>query len=100
MEWIYVITTGLSSLAAIFAWLAKILWSKEFQDATNQIIKAKDAQIEQLHSSIEQYKELNPSRLREYHLSLRTELEEYNFDTESCANTYKKLKKLYGADFE
>ena len=30
----------------------------------------------------------------------KIEGKEFNFDTESCATTYKKLKKLYGADFE
>ncbi|MCH7754041.1 hypothetical protein IH970_02795 [candidate division KSB1 bacterium] len=78
MEWIYIITVLASSIAAILAWIAKLLWSKEYIAAKDEVIKAKDAQIEVLNQQIEGLKELTPMKIREYFLSVKLQLEEYN----------------------
>ncbi len=78
MEWIYVVSSIASSLAAVLAWAAKLWWGREFAAAKDEIIKAKDAQIELLKSEIDSLKELTPMKIREYFLSVREQMEEYN----------------------
>ena len=78
MEWIYVVSAVASSLAAVLAWAAKLWWGREFAAAKDEIIKAKDAQIEMLTREIESLRELTPMKIREYFLSVREQMEEYN----------------------
>jgi hypothetical protein len=103
MLWIYVITVLASALAAVLAWAAKLWWAKEYSAAKDETIKskeaqiaslkaalehiqtlagetakAKDAQIEGLKSEIQNLRELSPVKLREYFLSVKEQLEEYN----------------------
>jgi hypothetical protein len=70
--------TILSLLAAVLAWISKIRWSKEYRDAKEEIIRLKDNEIQLMQSEVELYKELNPIKLREYFLSVKQQLEEYN----------------------
>jgi len=42
-----------SALAAVLAWAAKLWWSKEYAAAKDEIISAKEAQIELLKNEIE-----------------------------------------------
>ena len=51
------------------------------------MIEAKDGEIKSLKTSIEQLKEFSPIRLREYFLSVKEQLEEYN------EHLKEKLKK-------
>lgn len=78
MEWLYLVSTIASSLAAVLAWAAKLWWGREFAAAKDEIIKAKEAQIELLTSEISSLKELTPMKIREYFLSVREQMEEYN----------------------
>ncbi|MBN1253178.1 MAG: hypothetical protein JXR51_01190 [Bacteroidales bacterium] len=78
MEYLNEIITGLSILAAILAWIAKLRWSKEFAMAKDEIIKAKEAQIAMLKQQIENLKELNPSKLKEYFDIVKEQLNKYN----------------------
>jgi hypothetical protein len=78
MEWIYVLTVLTSSVAAVLAWVAKLMWSKEFKEAKEETIKSKDAQIELLKNEIQNLRELSPMKLREYFVSVKQQLEEYN----------------------
>lgn len=78
MDIIYLIGTLLSALAAVLAWLAKLFWSKEYISAKDEIIKAKEAQIESLKSQVDHYKELTPMKIQEYFHSVKEQLEEYN----------------------
>jgi chromosome segregation ATPase len=77
MEWIYAIASIASGLAAVLAWAAKIWWGREHIAAKNEIIKAKEAEIETLKTQYETIKELSSPLLREYHRGVREELEEY-----------------------
>lgn len=78
MEWLYLVSTIASSIAAVLAWAAKLWWGREFAAAKDEIIKAKEAQIELLTSEISSLKELTPMKIREYFLSVREQMEEYN----------------------
>jgi len=78
MDWINYIITILSIIGAILAWVAKLKWSKEYTSAKEEIIRAKDEQIIILKERIEQYKEFSPIKLREFHTSVKEQLEEYN----------------------
>ncbi len=78
MEWVYVIAAIASSIAAVLAWAAKLWWGKEYGAAKDETIKAKNAQIEVLKKQIENLRELTPMKIREYFLSVKEQLEEYN----------------------
>lgn len=51
-----------SIVAAIIAWLAKLRWSKEFEKAKTEVIRAKDAQIETLEKELNSLKEMTPMK--------------------------------------
>jgi DNA repair exonuclease SbcCD ATPase subunit len=72
------ITALLAALAAVLAWAAKLWWGKEYADAKDEIIKAKDAQIAVLEREVKSLSELTPMKLREYFVSVKEQLEEYN----------------------
>jgi len=59
MNWNLLITI-LSLIGGILAWVAKILWSSEYSKAKDETIKAKEAQIELLNSTIQKYKDFSP----------------------------------------
>lgn len=80
MEFIQIIVILLSLLAAILAWAAKIIWSRQYS-------KAKDERIKALNKQIELLKEFSPIKIREYFLSVKEQLEEYN------EHLKEKLKK-------
>ncbi|MCI0627005.1 MAG: hypothetical protein L0387_36050 [Acidobacteria bacterium] len=72
---IYAIAAALSGLSAVLAWLAKLRWSKEFIAAKDEIIKAKQAQIDQLNGQIKQLQDLTPMTIEEYFHSVVRQLE-------------------------
>ncbi|MFA7062139.1 MAG: hypothetical protein WC156_15140 [Pedobacter sp.] len=72
----------LSVAAAIFAWIAKLRWSKEYTDTKNAEIEniktqveTKNAEIFFLKSQLELQKEFTSTKLREHFLSTKEELE-------------------------
>jgi hypothetical protein len=81
MNWlllIYAIAALASALAAVLAWAAKLWWAREFGAAKDEIIKAKEAQIELLKTEVQNLTELTPMKIREYFMSVKVQLEEYN----------------------
>lgn len=78
MDYLYPIAAMASALAAVLAWLAKLRWSKEYAAAKDEVIRAKDARIETLEREIQGLRELTPMKIREYFVSVKTQLEEYN----------------------
>lgn len=79
-------TVLLATLATVLAWAAKLWWGKEYANAKDEIIKAKDAQIAALEREIKSISDLTPMKLREYFVSVKEQLEEYN------DSLYKQLK--------
>ena len=77
-EYLDAIAIIISSTAAVLAWIAKLKWSKEFADAKNAVIASKDAQIETLKLELDNLRQLSPPKLREYYVSMKQQLEEYN----------------------
>lgn len=80
MNWVtllYAVSAVASALAAVLAWAAKLLWSKEYAAAKDEIIGAKQAQIELLKNEIENLRNLTPMKIREYFISVKEQLEEY-----------------------
>jgi len=92
-----------SAVAAVLAWVAKIRWSDEYSKAKDETIKAKDAlvevknaqlqtlitnkdetikakeeQIKVLEREVKSLNDLTPMKIREYFLSVREQMEEYN----------------------
>jgi len=80
MDWsiiLSLITSLVSAIAAVLAWVAKLRWSKEYAAAKDEVIRAKEAQIELLKIEIQTLHELSPVKIREYFVSVKTQLEEY-----------------------
>lgn len=76
MTWLQDMITLASVLGALAAWSAKILWARAFAEAKNEVIRAKEAQIDALRSQLENLRELTPMKVREYFISVRTQLED------------------------
>jgi HD-GYP domain-containing protein (c-di-GMP phosphodiesterase class II) len=80
MDWttlVSLITAFFSAIAAVLAWAAKLRWSKEYAAAKDEVIKAKESQIELLKIQIQVLQDLSPVKIREYFVSVKTQLEEY-----------------------
>ena len=85
MEWFYVTAVILSALGTILAWVAKLRWSQEFADAKNAALEAKDAELrareaqtQSLKLEIDNLRQLSSPKVREYFLSTKQQLEEFN----------------------
>lgn len=76
-----------SAIAAILAWVAKLRWSREYAAAKDEVIRAKDAQIDVLRQQIVALESLTPMKVREYHLSTKAQLEEYIDDLKAKLST-------------
>lgn len=87
-----VITIG-SLAAAILAWVAKLKWSKEFEKAKNETIKAKEAQILVLEQQVKSFQDMTPMKLREYFNSVKQQLEEYNEELKKQLDIEKAAKE-------
>lgn len=90
-----------TAIAALISAIAAALWGKGLSNAKDEIIKTKDAQIESLRSvnelmikvkeaqiealnhEIQASKELNSTKIREYFLSMKEQLEQYIEDLKS-----------------
>ncbi len=92
-----------SLLVATLAWVAKIRWSKEFISAKDEILKSKDEQIKILEREIASLREMTPMKLREYFLSVKQQLEEYNAALQLSLQELKEEleeKRIQIEDFE
>ena len=91
---IYAIAALASSVAAVLAWASKLWWAKEYASAKNETIRAKEAQIELLKTELENLRQLTPMKLREYFLSVKEQLEEYNDHLrQELATAYEDIKR-------
>jgi hypothetical protein len=89
MEWWgYLIVAG-SIISQGLAWAAKLRWSAEYKNAKEAQVKlleeqvksvkdSKDAHIAMLEKEIQNLRELTPMKLREYQVTTKQTLEEYN----------------------
>lgn len=57
---------------------AKEAQIETIRTSEEQLTKIKEVQIETLHHEIETYRDLTPNKIREYFLSMKQQLEEYN----------------------
>jgi chromosome segregation ATPase len=92
----YAIAAVLSAWAACLAWAAKLRWSSDFaaakdetirskdtqiqmlQRSKDEMIQAKDAQLHTLQLQLDSLRELTPMKIREYFISMKERLEEFN----------------------
>lgn len=77
MEWMYAVITLLSLIVAVLAATNKLVWAKEYRDAKDETIKAKEAQIELLKNEIQNLREFTSSKVRESFIGMKQQLEEY-----------------------
>jgi hypothetical protein len=76
IELIYAAAALGSSAAAVLAWAAKLRWAKEYTEATNQVIKAKDAEIAALKTENQVLVSVGSGKILEHAASTRMGLEE------------------------
>jgi len=81
--WVKDLITLASVLAAILAWVAKLRWSKEYSDAKNATLNAKDEQIKTKQAYVELVERENrslqgqtPEKLLERYKAIQKQLEE------------------------
>jgi len=82
-EWVKDLITLGSIIAAILAWVAKLRWSKEFADAKDATIQAKDEQIKTKQSHVDflerenrSLQEQTPEKLLERYKTIQKQLED------------------------
>jgi hypothetical protein len=76
-ETILAITTFFSSLAAVLAWVSKLLWSKEYRLAKEELEKTLRKRIVLLESQVKALVDLSPVKMRERFIAIKSDLEEY-----------------------
>lgn len=79
--------TVLALLGSVFAWIAKIRWSKEFKDAKDAEIKAKIAQMDILSEKVKMYEGIVSQKLYEYSRDTISNLERTLEETEKTNKT-------------
>lgn len=74
----------INAIGAILAWVAKIKWSKEYRNATDRLLAAKEeiintkiAEIEGLQKHIENLVRLNPKEIYEWYEGMKKIAYEY-----------------------
>lgn len=75
-EWVKDLITLGSIIAAIFAWVAKIRWSKEYSYAKDAVISSKEAQIELVERENRSLREQTPEKLLERYKTIQKHLED------------------------
>jgi ribosomal protein S27AE len=64
---ILILTALANAVSSIIAWVSKIGWSKEYKEAKNEIIRAKEAEISTLKEYIATLEKLNPKILKQWY---------------------------------
>lgn len=64
---ILILTALANAVSSIVAWIAKIGWSKEYKEAKDETIKAKEAEIRTLKEHIMMLEKLNPQILKQWY---------------------------------
>ncbi len=78
MEILYITITGLSIIASILAWVAKIRWSSEYREAKKAQIESIQEQIKVLKERNETLKELTSEKIMGHYKSTKEGLESLN----------------------
>jgi hypothetical protein len=98
MEILLVLTALANAVSAIIAWVAKILWSKEYREAKDETIRAKEAQITTLKEHISILEKLNPTILRQWYESGLKISEIYASQLEQQMKEAQKKTEVLEAD--
>lgn len=77
MQWIYAVTALLNVIAAILAWATTRRWKRDSVANYDEIIRAKNQQIQSLSREIEMLQDLEPIKIHEYFLTLEQRLKKY-----------------------
>lgn len=122
---ILLITALLNALGAVLAWSAKLRWSREYAAAKDATISAKETQVEMLNSQLQQLsiakdeiirakevqceslrhqidglRELTPMKVREYFISVKAQLEEYNAKLKSDLDEAQSMNQVLQQQLE
>ena len=95
MELVYLVITGLSSAAAILAWLAKIKWSKEYRLSKEAEILALKEQLNILKEKNDLTKEFTSDKIMTLYRDTKEGLEILNDSIEKEKKSLEeKVKEL------
>ena len=83
IEILLALTTLISLVAAVMAWVSKLLWAKEYRLAKDELEKALRERIALLESQVKASEELSPVKMRERFIAIKDSLEEYVENLES-----------------
>jgi exonuclease SbcC len=75
-DFLYALAALASGLAATLAWGAKLRWSKEYKEATEQVIKAKEAEITALKTEVQVLQAVSSGKILEHATTTKQGLEE------------------------
>ncbi|WP_440122298.1 hypothetical protein [Tenacibaculum sp. Ill] len=78
MEIVYLTITGLSIVASILAWIAKLKWSSEYREVKKAQIESIQEQVKVLKEKNETLKELTSEKIMAHYKSTKEGLESLN----------------------
>ena len=94
MDWMHWAALGAGWLFGVVSSLTKLRWSQEYTKAKDEVIRAKEAQIEFLQKQVRMLQEWSPNKIRDYFIAVRTSLEEYiDFLKEALATANAELRR-------
>lgn len=97
LEWLSPLLAWMPWIFALLIFFQNIYWNRRISKAKNAEISAKDAQIETLKIELDILRRLNPVKVREFHMSVKEQLEEYNETLKTdLKNTQSDLKQAQG----
>jgi hypothetical protein len=106
MEWWGYAIVGGSIVSQGLAWAAKLRWSAEYKNTKEAQVKlleeqvksikdSKDAHIAMLEKEIQNLRELTPVKMREYLVTTKQTLEEYNNSLQKKIEEVRKEKEAF-----
>lgn len=78
MEWIYAIVTILSLVASIFAWVSKIMWSRQYKAAKESQIDSLNETVNLLKLRNDSLKDFTSDKIMQLYKATKEGLEKFN----------------------
>jgi hypothetical protein len=97
---IYAISALASAAGACLAWLAKLRWSKEFADAKEATIKAREDQIKSLESSVESVLKAKDAQIESLKSNAESVLKSKDAQIESLSSYSESIIKAKDAQID
>jgi DNA repair exonuclease SbcCD ATPase subunit len=90
INWILILTALLNAISSIVAWISRIKWSKEYSQAKDERLKAKDDTIQYLERRIVDLQELTPQKIQDHYKNVESELKKVIDELQNEIGNHKK----------